>query len=316
MNELSSFVLSNRAIFLWQVRKFFQEKNFLEIDTPKLKSTPGMEPYLDPYIVSSPTKGKEGYLVTSPEYSLKQSLSYGLEKVYEIAQVYRSGEKGNLHTREFLMLEFYQVGVDEFGLMEICIELFEHLEKNFRAIGFQRDACKKISVQELFVSTLGIGLSSEELSSFLSKNYSDFKNDPSYRYEDLFFLVFLNFIEPNFPQETLFLYHYPTPLASLAKIEGDVARRFEIYWKGVELGNAFYELNDPSLQRQRFEEEQELRRSLGKEVFILDEKFLSSLEMLPDCSGIAIGLDRLFMIYMQEESLAHISPYFINGRDL
>jgi len=269
-----------------------------------------MEPYLDPYLVYSPKRGKEGYLVTSPEYSLKQSLSYGLEKVYEIAHVYRSGEKGSLHTREFLMLEFYQVGINEFELMEICIELFDYLEKNFRQIGFKKESCKKISILDLFQSHLGIGLSQEELHSFLSKNFKDFQ-DHAYRYEDLFFLVFLNFIEKNLPKEPVFLYHYPAELASLAKIEGNFARRFEIYWNQVELGNAFYELNDPIVQRQRFQAEQELRKELGKEVFSIDEKFLSCLKNLPECSGIAIGLDRLFMIFMQEESLAHISPYFI-----
>lgn len=312
MNELSSFILTQRSKFLWQVRNFFYSKNFLEIDTPKLKFTPGMEPYLDPFVVSSPHNLKEGYLVTSPEYSLKIALSFGLEKIFEIGQVYRSGERGNLHTREFLMLEFYQTNIDEFELMEVCISLFEHLERNFKAIGFKREKCKKISVRDLFLQTIGIGYSMKEMITFLKEHYSKNKNYDVMRYEDLFFLVFLNYIEPKLTDEVLFLYHYPAPMASLAKVEGEIARRFEIYWNKIELGNAFYELNDKKIQLKRFQEEQELRRTLGKEVFELDWKFLSALDKLPDCSGIAIGLDRLFMIFMQEQSLRYVSPYWTN----
>lgn len=310
MNELSSYVLIQRSKFLWQVRNFFYSRNFLEIDTPKLKISPGMEPYLDPFVVSSPHNVKEGYLVTSPEYSLKIALSFGLEKIFEIGQVYRSGERGNLHTKEFLMLEFYQANIDEFGLMNVCIELFEHLEHNFKSIGFKKEKCKKISVKDLFLQTIGISYSTEEMVQFLKDNYSQTKNYDVMRYEDLFFLVFLNFIEPKLENEVLFLYHYPYHLASLARVDGEIARRFEIYWNKVELGNAFYELNDKEIQLQRFKEEQKLREMLGKEVFEIDWKFLSALDKLPDCAGIAIGLDRLFMLFMQEQSLRYVSPYW------
>lgn len=310
MNYLTPHILFKRSEFLRQVRNFFYARNFVELDTPKLKNTPGMEPYLDPFVVSSPHSQKEGYLVTSPEYSLKMALSFGLEKVFEIGQVYRSGEKGDLHTREFLMLEFYQVGIDEFGLMEVCMDLFEHLEKNFHSIGFSKEKCKKFSVLEVFHKILGIGYSREELENFLAENYYKTKEYNVMRYDDLFFLTFLNFIEPQFSNDVIFLYHYPAPLASLAKIDGNVAKRFEIYWDRVELGNAFYELNDKQKQIQRFQEEQDLRRELGKEVFEIDWDFVNSLDNLPDCSGIAIGLDRLFMIFMKEKSLRYVSPYW------
>ena len=108
MNELSPEILKLRYQFLSTVRSFFSTNGFVEIDTPILRDNPGMEPYLDPYIVSSPDSGREGFLITSPEYSLKQALSMGLENIFEIAHCFRSGEKGQLHTREFLMLEFYE----------------------------------------------------------------------------------------------------------------------------------------------------------------------------------------------------------------
>ncbi len=279
MNLLSYQILTLRSRFLLTIRQFFLKNGFLEIDTPKLKKVPGMEPYLDPYIVSSPNSEKEGYLVTSPEYSLKQALSMGLSKIYEIAHAYRSGEKGSLHTGEFLMLEFYQTGINEKELMDVCIELFLYIEKNFLPCGFKKETCQKIAMRELFQYHLNYGFSQEDLYKIISEKLPEKKEEvQNWRYDDLFFLVFLNFIEPNLPEEPIFIYDYPEELASLARVENGIARRFEIYWRKVEIGNAFYELNDPDLQVQRFQEEQELRKNLQKEVFPIDSEFIASLK--------------------------------------
>ncbi|HNF16077.1 MAG TPA: EF-P lysine aminoacylase EpmA [Leptospiraceae bacterium] len=309
MNCISLDVLSFRSRYLCTIRNFFNKRNFLEIDTPKLKKVPGMEPYLDPFSVFSPNQEEKGYLVTSPEYSLKQCISAGAEKIYEIAHVYRSGEKGRFHTAEFLMLEFYETGKDEFALMQTCIDLFETLENNFQSFGFKRENAEIISMENLFRKYLGCGYETDELISVLAKTEQDSAKYSSYSYDDLFFLVFLNHIEPRLTEGPFFVHSYPRELASLAKTEGRIARRFEIYWKNVEIGNAFYELNEMQEQRKRFEEEQEQRRALGKEVFPLDESFLESLKNLPECSGISIGLDRLFMICMNHDSLKLLSPY-------
>lgn len=309
MNCISLDVLTFRSRYLCTIRNFFNKRNFLEIDTPKLKKVPGMEPYLDPFSVFSPNQEEKGYLVTSPEYSLKQCISAGAEKIYEIAHVYRSGEKGRFHTAEFLMLEFYETGKDEFALMQTCIDLFDMLENNFQSFGFKRENAEIISMESLFRKYLGCGYETEELISVLAETEQGSAKYSSYSYDDLFFLVFLNHIEPRLTEGPFFVHSYPRELASLAKTEGRIARRFEIYWKNVEIGNAFYELNDMQEQRKRFEEEQEQRRTLGKEVFPLDESFLESLKNLPECSGISIGLDRLFMICMNHDSLKLLSPY-------
>lgn len=311
MNLLSYKILTLRSRFLLTIRQFFLKNGFLEIDTPKLKKVPGMEPYLDPYIVSSPNGEKEGYLVTSPEYSLKQALSMGLSKIYEIAHAYRSGEKGSLHTGEFLMLEFYQAGINEKELMNVCIELFDYLEKNFLSCGFQREICQKVAMGELFQTYLNHGFQKEDLVTIISEKLPEkLKEVQNWRYDDLFFLVFLNFIEPRLPETPIFIYDYPKELASLARVENGIARRFEIYWRKVEIGNAFYELNDPDLQIKRFEEEQYIRKNLQKEVFPIDLDFIASLKRgLPEASGISIGLDRLLMIYFGHENLKNLSPY-------
>ena len=313
MNPHLSFeILQYRSKFLYSIRNFFHKNGYLEIDTPKLKKVPGMEPYLTPFQVSSPDFQEKGYLVTSPEYSLKQALGKGLEKIYEISQVYRSGEKGSLHTAEFLMLEFYSVGIDEFGLMNVCIELFKHLDHSLGIKLFSENVPKKISMPELFQKHLGITDSKKDLLDFLNKNRKG--NSEKYenmRYDELFFLVFLNELEPALKGDLIFLYDYPEQLASLAKVIEGRARRFEIYWKGSEIGNAFYECTSQEVMKKRFVEEQLLRKSLSKEVFEMDTNFMNSLEEgIPESSGIAIGLDRLFMIYAGHSDLKYLSPYF------
>ena len=314
MNQLlSPQLLKYRARYLFAIRSFFQENGFLEIDTPCLKPVPGMEPYLDPMLVSSPHQEKEGYLITSPEYSLKQALSLGIEKIYEIAHCFRSGEKGVLHTKEFLMLEFYQVGINELELMDVCIELFHYLQIHLEDFGFKRENCLKVKMEDLFYEKTGRSFSTEDLISTLKEKFPESKYEyDSMYYDDLFFLVFLNFIENDLPRgKPVFVYDYPEELAALAKVENGRAKRFEIYWNGVELGNAFFELTSPDLQMKRFKEEQEKRIALGKEAFEIDPNFIRSLESgLPSCSGIAMGLDRLLMITLKQENLKTISPYY------
>ncbi len=314
MNQhLSSQLLKYRARYLFAIRSFFQENGFLEIDTPSLKLVPGMEPYLDPMLVSSPHEKREGYLITSPEYSLKQALSLGIEKIYEIAHCFRSGEKGVLHTKEFLMLEFYQVGISELELMDICISLFEYLQVNLGDFGFKKENCIKIKMEDLFFEKFGRSFLREDLIFILKEKLpnANYEYDSMY-FEDLFFLVFLNFIERELPiDRPVFIYDYPQELAALAKVEDGRAKRFEIYWNGVELGNAFFELTSPDLQIQRFKEEQVKRLEIGKEAFDLDSDFISALQRgLPSCAGIAMGIDRLLMIILKQQNLKNISPYF------
>ena len=309
MNEIDKTILMQRASFLKLIRTFFYQRGYLELDTPILIRRPGMEPYLDPMLVGSPYSDKEGYLITSPEYSHKKVISKGIDKVFEFSHSFRSGEKGELHTKEFLLLEFYEVGITEYGLMEICRDLLIYLQSEFNSLGVPRESILSIKVEELFQNFLGIGFSRDELINYLERNYAEKDYNQMY-YEDLFFLVFLNFIEPRFHSSFFFLHDYPKELAALAKIENNRACRFELYYGRVELGNGFYELNSFDEQEKRFILEQNKRRELGKEVFEIDHIFIESLKTLPDCSGIAIGLDRLFMVFMGKNSLKEVSPYY------
>lgn len=314
MNELSLEILKIRAKFLSSLRAFFDSKEYFEMDTPCLLEVPGMEPYLDPFQVKAPFSEEGGYLITSPEYSLKQVLSMGLEKVYEITHVFRSGEKGGIHTKEFLMLEFYQKGINELELMDICIELFEFLKTQFKDFQFSLQNVRKIQIEELFWQYTKRSFTKFELIETLLENkITDypFKELETFYYDDLFFLVFLNMIEPNLKEGPIFVYDYPEELASLAKVVDGKAKRFEIYWDRVELGNAFFENTSKEIQIQRFREEEKKRKELGKEVFPMNADFLRTLERgLPISSGISIGLDRLLMIILRHDDLRYLSPYW------
>lgn len=337
MNLLPSGIFKLRSKFLYELRKLLSDEGFLEIDTPSYKKIIGMEPYLDPFEVSSPNKKEKGYLITSPEYSLKMAMSTGLDRIYEIAHVYRSGEEGSsIHSPEFLMLEMYVANWDEFQMMDFCDQLIDHLSFQIQteAHSFQSESYsrkpetnrleKGILTQmskspklpkhrytnhEIFLQTTGRGWSRTELVETLSEKKISFSIED--RYEDLYYLVFLNLVEPNLSSGLVYLYDYPPECAALAKVENGIARRFEIYWDGVELANAFFELADSFEQRTRFSSEQVLRAELGKEVFPIDEDFLSCLELgFPKkCTGISLGLDRLLMKILGKNRLNEVSPY-------
>lgn len=304
-------ILSLRSRFLHATRTFFHEKGFLEIDTPALKKIPGMEPYLDPFLVGSPLGEEKGYLITSPEYSLKQALSLGVEKAYEIAHTFRSGEKGSsYHTAEFLMLEFYQTGIDLHQAMDLLEELIRWIADRLSLPLLEKPFQRKL-VKELLANSAGIDWERDSLERKITELSLTNLSLDSMEYEDCFFLVFLNLLEPNFTSEFQFIYDYPPEMAALSRIENGVAKRFELYFGNIELANAFYELLDPVEQRGRFEKEQELRRKLGKEVFPIHEEFLQALERgIPECSGISIGLDRLLMVLLGRNSLSEVSPYW------
>lgn len=327
MNLLDSKALVLRSKYLRTIRRFLDESGFLEVDTPVLKKIVGMEPFLDPFQVSSPSREETGYLITSPEYSMKMILSAGLDKIYEITHVFRSGEKGSpIHSPEFLMLELYATGWKDTTLMDFMDSFFSYLNRHF--VTFQgteelqepKDASHfpeplRLSNEQAFVSATGRSWRREDL--ILTLEERGIFYSPNDRYEDLYYLVFLNLVENSLPRGLVYLYDYPPECGALARIEKGVAKRFEIYWDGVELANAFYELTDVEEQRERFREEQNLRKSLGKEIFPIDEDFMSCMETgMPDSAGISLGLDRILMKILGKEKISEVSPYrFLNTEE-
>jgi len=306
-----------RSLFLKETRIFLDDHEFLEVDTPVLRPIPGMEPHLDPFLVHSPSFKEKGYLVTSPEYALKMALGTGLDKIYDIAHVFRSGEIGSaFHSPEFLMLEIYAGNWSLSKMTEFVISYFEHLVGKLPSSIGKIPTVQRKKLRELFQSYANCDWDRNSLEKAIrDKNLSYAPSQEGDLYEDLFFLVFLNLIEPHTKNGIWILEGYPPECASLAKVSDGEAERVEIYWNGVEIANGFFELTDPKEQRERFQKEREIRKSLGKEPFPLDEDFLSFLEngFLPPSSGISIGMDRLFGQILGEKDLRNSSPYWQPG---
>lgn len=318
-----------------KVRDFFNARNFTEVETPIMVTIPGMEPYLTPFetkfTLPSHLKTEQNstinlYLNTSPELQLKKLLGAGFGNIFDIIKVFRNGEVGgDLHNPEFSMIEWYREKADYKDIMQDCESLVLELVKSqsqdnsAKILNYQNTKIDlttpwpRKTTNELFQEYCGIDLLQnkefEELKkSAESKNYD---TNGCENWDDIYFKIFLNHIEPNLPKDRpIFVYDYPVSQAALAKKSTTnpfFAERFELYIGGTELANSFSELIDSKEQRERLMEEQNLRRQLNKTVFDIDEEFLASLESIQfPCAGIALGLDRLFMLLLDKKSIEEV----------
>jgi len=237
------------------------------------------------------------FLHTSPELCMKRLLAAGYSRIFQITKCFRHGERGDRHLPEFTILEWYRTGIDYNALMEESQALILFVSKEMGSGGkiyYQgREidlACpwEKITVKEAFDSYASLSLE---------------KAIEMGRFDD----AMAKEIEPNLgTKRPTFIYDYPALLSSLARLSPDnkkIAERFEIYLAGIELANGFSELNDAQEQRVRFEKELIRRRRLGKRLYKMDEKFLKSLEHMPEAAGIALGVDRLAMIFTDRDKI-------------
>lgn len=291
------------------VRHHFDAAGFLEVDTPIAVRSPGLEPHLDAFEtreLGPDGRGETLYLHTSPEYAMKRMLGRGLGHLYQIARVFRNGERSKTHAPEFTMLEWYR----QPGTLQ---DVMQDTEDLIGAIAEAVDGpwrprrTRRLSVSEAFTE---VGLADplahlgdlEGLRAGLE--IEPFEGDT---WDDVFFRAFFERVEGSFPDDQLTLLHgYPAPMAALARIDSADPRRalrFEAYVGRLELGNAFDELTDPVEQRARFSADLELRRSLGRPLYPVDEGLLHDLGNIGAAAGIAIGLDRVLMLCLGLESV-------------
>lgn len=312
------------ASYLQALRDFFAGKNFLEVQTPTLVPCPGTEPFLDLFS----TEFKQGsrvqklYLPTSPEIHLKKLLAQGLPQIYEIRPCFRNGEVSERHQPEFLMCEWYRSFENLQQIQQDCLHMISYLLEKLPAgiipAARREQALKEleqfqvVSMAALFEKHLKFKLTPtttiEELKK-LAKNL-DLHAERFTQWDDVFFLIFIEKVEPYLETESpLFLEKYPPSQAALARLTEDGwGDRFELYWKGLELANAFHELNDPVMQAQRFQEDLEKKFQIGKEVPPLDPEFMQALRSgMPPSSGIALGVERLFMALTGIEKISEIT---------
>ena len=307
-----------RAQILDLIRNFFKTRGFLEIQTPILTKDISTEPYIDPFSVQfsdDRNKTYHGYLITSPEYSLKKLLAQGFGNIFEITKAFRQKEAlGGLHNPEFTILEWYRVHANYRSIMKDTEELVYDLVKKLHHHSYLFYQGQKIdvslpwlriSVKQAFKKYAQINLDkTRDLQYFKiiikQRGYHLPKNCD---WNDLFYLIFLNEIEPYLPKNrAIILYDYPLPQAALAKRKSKnsfYAERFEVYIEGVEISNAFSELLDWREQLNRLKEDQILRKKLHKEKISIDKTFIQALKSgIPPSSGNALGIDRLEMLLL------------------
>ncbi len=305
--------LKARARIHQAVRSFFLERAFVECDTPVKVPCPGMEPYLDTFAAGN------AWLRTSPELHMKRLLAGGFEKIFQFAPSFRKNDIGSKHREEFLMLEWYRLWADLDSLQEDVQQLLVSLADHAVDPAYFRQPLRVATCAALFEAYLDLPLRDHEDCAPLracleAKGLSWAPEDD---WDTLFFQLFLNFIEPHlgYDRPTL-VTAYPASQAALAKKapvrEGEMPYcfRFELYVKGIELANAFYEVTDSAVQRDRFIADQAERAALGKAVYPLDEPFLAALESgLPPAAGIALGLDRLVLALLGGANFDEILPF-------
>lgn len=299
------------ADFLARVRGFFTARSFVEVTTPTLAPSPGTEPFLDPVSVTIESGGvlAKRFLITSPEFHLKKALSAGLSRVFEIAKCFRDREGGGHHRVEFHMLEWYRSFA---SLAEIADDV-EGLFKAFDAETRLRRTTMAALFREFANFSLEPSTTRTELAVVAAS--LDVRITADDDFDDIFHRIFLEKIEPRLDGfahgDPLLIAGYPPSMAALARIGHDgFADRFEVYWMGLELCNAFHELNDPSENRRRFDKDNSIRERSGREAVPIDDELLQSFDLgVPPSGGIALGLERLFMALYKIPDIGDVRPF-------
>jgi len=294
--------LKHFYIFLEEVKKFFHQQEFLEVYPPPLVQNPGMETHIHPFKVEDFAY----YLATSPEFMLKKILTEeDIPSLYSLAYSFRNEPLSPIHRPQFLMLEFYSTKEHHYSYIQsLCYDLvclassFQGVEKPL----FVKKTMAEI-FQEVLQEDLKLLLSFDGLERYLKNHYPDLYNK-KFSWEDSFFSLFLNVIEPylqTFP--FILIDEFPKQLAALSQIKNeDYAYRFEIYSHGYEIANGFLELQDLEEHKNRFHQQNNAKQLLYNYSLPSPDDFYTTLEKgLPSCSGVAVGIERLYFSIKQEE---------------
>jgi len=296
-------LLRQRAQIMAVIRAFFHERDVLEVQTPHLGQAPASDPYLSALTVIDST-GKRRYLQTSPEYAMKRLLVLGSGSVYQLDKAFRDDEHGRLHQCEFTLLEWYRLGFNEHKLMSEIDDLLRLILNTNKAV--------RLSYAEVFLDHFKINphcVDSNILKTLVKQHCGDIVGLDHPSKDDLLNVLFSRVIEPALGHETpCFIYDYPASQAALAKLKcvdgSEVAARFELFYKGIELANGYHELQDVEVHRQRFSQDLLIRKQHNLPIVPLDDAFMQALESgLPDCAGVALGVDRLVMLALKQATI-------------
>lgn len=307
-------LLQQRARMLQTLRAFFAQRDVLEVETPVLLRHAVTDRHIDSIPASPDSAG--AWLQTSPEYPMKRLLAAGSGPIYQVCKVFRAGEAGRRHNPEFTMLEWYRPGFDHHALMDEVDTLVRELLGE-SVLG----PTVKLSYRQLFEQYLQLDpftVTLPELQQRAAQAAIEIIGHDALDRDDWLDLLLTHLVEPQLPTDRpVFIHDYPASQAALARLQQvdgvEVACRFELYLGGLELANGYYELLDPVEQRQRFETDQHRRQEQGRRVPDMDEKFLAALEHgLPDCAGVALGLDRLLMIASGKDDIRDVLSFSLD----
>lgn len=322
--------IANREKYFKYIREFFSEKDFIELHTSTLTESPGIETYIEPFQTTYYNYNNDKipfYLPTSPEFLLKEALTLGYDNIYEIAKVFRNvGEKSKYHSPEFFMLEWYRAFANYDAIIKDCSELLIYLSHkiyNNSAIKHKRGSIdlsdvKIVTVKELF-EEYGINLDyySSDPAKFIKEVNSHYAYDLSdVQKDDVFFKFFMDKIEPTLGYDKpTFVCSYPIDMCGLSNVCKDgeyYGERFELYILGIECANGFGELTDPAKQEGNFKKTLEFRKKNAIYGLDMPNRFIKALKYgIPPCSGVALGLERLFMIFFDVDSIEYTRIYEI-----
>ena len=314
----SLHALKQAATLRQAIREWMHSQGVLEVCTPPLSHSANTDPQVESLeVMPSDGTALQRYLHTSPEFAMKRLLcAYPDTDLYQIATVFRAEEQGRYHTSQFTLLEWYRVGMDHLALMQDMQALLTHI---WHAFGRELSGADTRSYcQEVFDR---LGQWPDELDGVRIKNYfadnqRSFPDGLEANVASSLDLFMDEFVLPEFDKSKVtFLFEYPASQAALARIATtasgrQVAERFEVFIGQVELANGFHELSDPDQQRQRFEQDLHRRASRSQRGVPVDQHLLAALSSgLPDCAGVALGLDRLHMVLGSHDHIQQVTPF-------
>ena len=305
--------LALRARLNAAIREFFAQRGVMEVETPILSGAGNTDPNIESFATAFSGHVGAGartrFLRTSPEYPLKRLLAEGCGDCHELGRVFRNGEAGSAHNPEFTMLEWYRIGWDHRRLALECAQL---VRATLALV--QRDAAVvTTSYRDWFLE--GVGLDPFTAGDqALREPLRDFAIAPDgLTRDDWLDLLITHRLQPALPRDRItIIYDYPAAQCALAKIRaGDplLAERFELYLGATELANGYHELNDATEQRVRFERDNARRRARGQHELPIDENLLAVLERMPDCAGVALGVDRLLMCLLGSDDIRDVIAF-------
>jgi lysyl-tRNA synthetase class 2 len=310
-------MLRLRARLLARIRGFFAVQDVLEVDTPALSlaatTDPALHSFTTTYHGPGPRAGATCYLHTSPEFPMKRLLAADTGSIYQICKVFRDGENGRLHNPEFTLLEWYRRGYDHLDLMDEVERLLREILEDIKPLS----SVQHWSYRDLFREFAGVDpftVTVRELQSLLLARHDIGPVGlPAADLDPWLDLTLTHVIEPRLGSGLVFVRDYPESQAALARLrpgKPPVASRFEVYLDGIELANGFHELADAGEQRRRFSVECRRRDESGDTAVHMDEHLLAALESgLPDCAGVALGIDRLLLAATGKHALHDVVAF-------